>query len=419
VKIYFGAWNVPIPPILDVFVVWHPGDALGRSIFQGLNAHFHSASFSGLAGGAVEVYSRSDGWIAAGGAPRRLGVTSPIAEGLPAAQFIAIVPVLGLRMSRAVAAAPDGPWAQYLRDIAALNTVPGVGVYPLLDAGFDLFGSALGPILGGIQTLPASVRSGQPALGREVAQAITQRLATFNQEPGRLKVFVSHTKHLSPGEDAAKSGPALYERVRERIAETHLATFFDAQDLQPGDDWEARLESSSAAGALLMVRTDVYASREWTQREVRSAKKHGVPVVGMYALTSGEQRGSFLMDHVPSVVCDAAAPDAGIDAALNRLVDEALKSALWRAQRSYLGADGFDWLPSHSPEPTTLVPWLLEREQTRPEDQHIWVMHPDPPLGSAERDVLVEICSLAGYEDAVVDVFTPRTFAARGGVLPK
>lgn len=403
---------MPIPPILDVFVVWHPDDRIGAERFAELHDHFHSPAFSGLAGGAVEVYARSSPWT--GAVPRPLGIDTPLVGDLPAAQFNAIVPVIDTNLARAVAD-PTNAWGTYIREIAALSQRTGVGVYPVVADGFQWGSTVINEILGESQTVPSAVNTDIGLFGRELAQAITQRIQHEEGLPTRLKVFVSHTKHRS-SEEAARSGPAVFERVRERILQTHLTTFFDAQDIQPGDDWERTLEEGAARSALLMVRTDVYAGRDWTQREVHTAKRSGMPVVCMYALTSGEERGSFLMDHVPSVVCDLADPDRGIELALNRLVDEALKNTLWRAQTSYLAKDGFDWLPAQSPEPTTLAPWLAEHQVKEPDDKHLWVIHPDPPLGPAERRVLLQLCTVAGY-DVDVDIFTPRTFAARGGAL--
>ena len=61
-----------IPPILDVFVVWHPDDAIGEMALEWLSEHFHSTAFAGLAGGAVEVYGRSVGWDGPEAPPRPL-----------------------------------------------------------------------------------------------------------------------------------------------------------------------------------------------------------------------------------------------------------------------------------------------------------------------------------------------------------
>lgn len=153
----------------------------------------------------------------------------------------------------------------------------------------------LGAALSSTMWIQSEAASFGGLLERSVAQAIAQ-LATGTAN--RTKVFVSHTKHNSAGED--KFEPAVFEQVRSAIARSKLAEFFDAHDLQPGRDWAADLDQEAGSSALLMVRTDRYASREWTQREVLQAKRHDVPIVGLIALVEGEARGSFLMDHLPT-----------------------------------------------------------------------------------------------------------------------
>lgn len=402
-----------IPPILDVFVVWHPDDAEGEDVCEWLSRHFHSPAFAGLAGGAVEVYARSAGWQETGAPPRPLGIEPVLSEDLPAAQFNAIVPLLGVNLARAVDDDPE--WESYIREIVRLDGAIGTGVYPLRVPHTNVSGK-LGQLMKSLQALPDESIKDAATLGRELCQAITQRVETADGAPSRVRVFVSHTKRHSLEEPDPDHGPILFETVRAEIEKTRLASFFDAHDLQSGSQWEDELDRNAANSALLMVRTDKYSGREWTQREVLVAKRHGVPIVGMYAFTAGEERGSFLMDHVPSVPCDVQTPLPGIRMALNRLVDEALKRALWNAQTIYLGEDGFDWLPVHSPEPVTLTPWLVKHKREQPKDDHVWIIHPDPPLGPKEREVVVELCELAGFSDTV-DVLTPRTFAARGGRL--
>ena len=372
--------------------------------------HFHSQAFSGLVGGAVEVYGRSEPW-GDDGVPRPIDrAGSPGAEVQPA-QITAVVIVAGAALARAVRDEPA--WADYLR---SARTAAGARdtVFVVRKKGYDATSGTLTDLLGDVQALANSAWDDSAVLGRELSQVLAQHIGMTEQ----IKVFVSHTKSASLVETSSLDGPHLFERVRAAIARTHLGAFFDAQDIQPGDDWAAILDRAASSSALLMVRTDHYAGREWTQREVFEAKRHDVPIVTMYALSNGEERGSFLMDHVPSVPCDLGDPDPGIDAALNRLVDEALKRALWLEQEVYLRSQGFDWLPVHAPEPVTLGPWLQAHRVSDPKDQHLWIMHPDPPLGQRERQVVTELCEIAGYTTAV-DVLTPRTFANRGGNLPR
>ena len=48
-----------LPPVLEIYVVWHTKDAEGQTIADTLLGHFRGTAFSGLIGGAVEVYVRS------------------------------------------------------------------------------------------------------------------------------------------------------------------------------------------------------------------------------------------------------------------------------------------------------------------------------------------------------------------------
>lgn len=406
---------MPLPPILEIFVVWHPDDyECGEFVSAALMDHFHSATFAGLAGGAVEVYSRSEGWESPDGPPRPLAINEPWPYGLPKAQFTAVVPILGAGMDRAFLR--DAGWRSYLKSIFDANpkSDPNLGVFPLRDPEARLTGPDFIDAVRRPQALHADSAADPSVLCRELSQAIAQQLNDRRGDQGRIRVFVSHTKHASLETDS--QGSMVFKQVRQVIASTHLGAFFDAADLQPGTDWEEELDAEAGRCALLMVRTDEYAGREWTQREVHVAKSRDVPIVGLYALRDGEERGSFLMDHVPTVACDLNHPELGITTALGRLVDEALKSELWRFQSVYLQDKGFDWVPVHSPEPVTAVPWLQAHKTLYRDDARIRIIHPDPPLGPREHQVLVDLCRLAGFAGEI-GIFTPRTFAARGGEL--
>lgn len=397
------------PPILDVYVVWHPEDEAGAGVFERIHTHFHSDAYSGLAGGAVDVYARNLGWSTAGGPPRPLLLPGSEAGTPRPAHFSAIVPVLGAGLRDAVQRDPD--WAHYLRLIAG-SVSDTIAVLPVTVPEVNLTDSVVQSAIGAIQRLPSDALATAGLLERSVAQAVAQKAAGSTAP---IRVFISHAKHFSTIETDLPGGP-LYEHVRSVIAGTHLGEFFDAHDLLPGTDWAAELEANAGTSAMLMVRTDRYASREWTQREVLVAKQHDVPIVGLIALTEGEARGSFLMDHLPTVPLHHDAVTASVAESLNRLVDEVLKRALWEAQSTYIHEEGFDWTPVHAPEPTTAVDWLSKHKPDQPDDDHLWIIHPDPPLGRAERAVIDDLCQLAGF-DTRVDILTPRTFAARGGVL--
>lgn len=240
--------------------------------------------------------------------------------------------------------------------------------------------------------------------------------------PGeQLTVFVSHTKRSSEGE-----GPdveELVELVRSSIGRTRLDHFFDANDLQPGQDWENQLRTNSARSAMLAIRTDLYASREWCQREIATAKCAGMPVVTLDAIASGEQRGSFLMDHVPRVPVKKGEQTwsrADVMRALSVLTDECLKQAMWQRQQEITakqsGTDISWWAPQ-APEPLTLLHWIENssvNDRNSEKDDAIRILHPDPPLGPEEHDMLSRLARMSKLEQDI-DVMTPRILAARGG----
>jgi hypothetical protein len=408
---------MPAPPILEVYVLWHPDDDLGRSIADRLIEHFHGPAYAGLAGGAVEVYVRSTGWSEPSGCPRPLPFMQPLPAHISAGQITVVIPVIGRGMARAFR--DNDGWCHYLEAVfnADTGTSPTEGpevvaVLPLPAPGADLSGSGLASMSARLQALPTAAAHSAAVLAREVAQAIAQRIArefTKSELDERVTVFVSHTKHpASSGDNPHR----LVATVQEVLQSTHLDSFFDAHDIQVSDDWETKLDTEAARHALLMVRTDKYASRGWTQREVLAAKTHDIPIVSLYAVSREEQRGSFLMDHVPVVACPPDDEHDAIERALNRLVDEALKRALWLVQRSYLQQDGFDWLPVHAPEPVTLAAWLRSHDIDK--EAQLLIMHPDPPLGPTEREVILDLCEIAGLR-GTLEILTPRSFATRGG----
>jgi len=414
-----------LPPVLEIYVVWHPGDAAGAQICEEFLEHFHGSAFSGLIGGAIEVYARSTGWQGEGDAPRPIPLSpGSLAGDMREAQFIAIVPVLGNEFAASVE--QDGsPWRVYSTDLMRAHDAERsrIGVFPFVLDPTAMNGTALNRIFGPLQRIAAN----EPGEGetpkslrcRDLAQGITQMLSQAVQR--RLTVFISHTRRHSPGE--RENVEALIAAVRQAIGNTRLADFFDANDLQAGQDWDAELRRNAATSALLGLRTHLYASREWCQREVLIAKREGMPVIVMDALEETEERGSFLMDHVPRVpirLGNGHWSNGDIHCALNLLVDECLKRALWRHQAA-LAEDELDlgivWWAPHAPEPVTFAKWIENARaggQLAAEGEDIRVLHPDPPLGADERLVLQEMLALGGVR-RTLDVMTPRMLAARSG----
>lgn len=414
-----------LPPVLEIFIVWHPEDADGLGLAKTIFDHFmHGPSFSGVIGGGVQVSLRNCGWECVGGAPRPIySGESPIPNGLDPANFVAVVPIIGTEMAASVED-PDSPWREFIVSVQEAQSLSpeSYGIFPYLLSRGANSGTQLGRIFRGYQYIAPRERVNSDEqrssmMCRDLTQGITQLVSP--DEMDRLTAFISHTKRHSV--DEGDDVDELVDLVREVIGSTRLDDFFDANDLQPGSDWESELRTMSGTSAMLALRTDLYSSREWCQREVSIAKISGMPLIMMDAIGFGEERGSFLMDHVPRVAIrkhEGRWQKGDVYRALNLLVDECLKRALWMHQRK-LAEDSPEldvaWWAPHAPELLTLFHWIEDYLQHKPEGKDdIRILHPDPPLGPEERDVLIQYARSTKL-DCEIDIMTPRQLATRGG----
>ncbi|WP_315158292.1 hypothetical protein [Corynebacterium durum] len=430
--------------ILDIFIIWHPSDHEGEKIFNRLLRHYHSEAFSGLVGGSIEVYGRSKIW--------KDDVPRPIFdENISPAMFNVIIPILGNHLDRAVSC-ESSPWFNYLNEICIMKEnvkdgkKPNIYIFPIRIQNKNPKSSMLARIseIQGVY-LPSKLFGDsnvdeeynlydEKLLERNVSQTIAQILDDLWTVENPLKIFVSHSKHLSKYEEQYSRN--IVEIARRQIQDSYALEFFDAYSIQPGTEWRSVIEKKASRSALLVIRTDTYASRQWTQREVRIAKENDVPIVALSALTGGEDRGSFLLDNIPTVAYHAenfssSGPHyqermnksgskgfalCSVGRAISRLIDEALKRSIWRKASDMFMESNFDWAPTRSPEPLTITEWIKQHRKKDPEDRKLWIIHPDPPITHEEWRVLKDLCDLA-YSEPELNILTPREFSARSGLI--
>ena len=94
-----------LPPVLEIFVVWHPEDREGVEFATAIFRHFlEGRSFLGVIGGGINVSFRSEGWTGEGAAPRPIYTSaSPAPNAIPSARFVAIVQLMGSELPAPVA----------------------------------------------------------------------------------------------------------------------------------------------------------------------------------------------------------------------------------------------------------------------------------------------------------------------------
>ncbi len=422
---------LPLPSVLDIHLVWHPGDAGGEIIAQEIETHFQHHSCTGLQAGTVEVYRRCAAWRSAHS--DHLAAPRPVPlPGEPGAALHTLVVVLvSTALMREVQGSDglQGGWHGDLdRLVTASKATPeALKVVAVLVPGTRRPTLArLSALLGEDQYLAEpdrhALRHHLPGwLGRarcrELAQTLSSWLDPTHTGAG-IQVFISHTKQS--GDESTAGVGALVRQVRAVLGETRLGSFYDAHSLQPGQGWANALTRHAQRCALLVLRTDLYATREWCHREVTEAKQHGCPVVMLDALSAGESRGSYLLDHVPRLPVRAEHDaqqrlvrwsDDDIERGINRLMDAWLERVLWRLQQQHLLTQDASlkrhrWF-DQAPEPLTLAHAL--RQDPAPAGQALHIIHPDPPLSDTEQEPLAHIASLLGHQ---LHITTPRMHAA-------
>lgn len=407
------------PPVLELFVVWHPSDSDGERDANRIIEHFRGSIYTGLIGGTFETYIRSAGWRD-GEAPRPLPWPGrPDPTGLPPPHLVAVVPLLGLGMARAVADR-EGPWHRYLADIVAAHRRDRqrVALLPVvLRARAVQPGTALGELFDDVLDVRDGIDPGGPDADEPVNELrcryLAQAIAQFvSGDVGRqIRVFISHTK-------ATAEARALLEMTDDVLARlTRLDSFLDRRDLQTGDAWKQALRTEAQQCAMLVLRTDRYPLSPWCQEEIRLAKRAGVAIVVIDG-SGYESRGCSFMDNLPKVSAELTEHGwrrADVRRAVNVLVDECLKRTLWRRQWEHFlesPALPIHWWAPHAPESLTFIDWSRREHVTGP--GLVRILHPDPPMADPERDELNQVAAYGGVRGGI-EAMTPLQLAARGG----
>ena len=140
-----------------------------------------------------------------------------------------------------------------------------------------------------------------------------RKLLLGNDHPETLELFISHAK--LDGLALALALKHLIEQVPE------LKSWYDADDLNSGDDWIAKLQAAASRSVLIALRTAQYESRSVCCDEFEWAMENGVPVIAVDAHPASIVHPSSLpLSSVPTVRIG--------DGNLHRVVAAALREHL-------------------------------------------------------------------------------------------
>lgn len=238
----------------------------------------------------------------------------------------------------------------------------------------------------------AWVRAGMSAIEKDsrlllhTLFQIRNQLARLGGGDGHEKIFVSHAKA-----DGDATASAIVAFVNAKGQDVSLHTFYDAKELNPGEDFSNRFAEEIGAGTLLAIVSDAYDSRPWCVFELTTAKRHRRPIV---LADVGQRRTSRTYPYGANLPKVRIFPQPGdtswIEPLLVEALSEGLRCDLFERQAARVVRNPADTLML--PRPPELFD-VIDAEKLPS-----LIVYPDPPLGTIEEKLLLR--ALAGVSPA-------------------
>ncbi|MCI4625462.1 MAG: toll/interleukin-1 receptor domain-containing protein [Candidatus Magnetoovum sp. WYHC-5] len=193
-----------------------------------------------------------------------------------------------------------------------------------------------------------------------------------------LKIFISHVKQ--DGEDLALN-------IRNYINQnTSLKTFFDANDIAIGHDFEKIInENITTDIVFLVIHSDKYTSSEWCKTEVITAKRKNSPIIVINIFKNGEDRSFPYMANVRNFRFNTSYDD--IEDIIFVTLKETLKIKYQKMYIEYL-LKRFNMEIDNNTVlyyPPEILSFLFIKNLNNG-----YVIYPDPPLGLNELKIIYE-----------------------------
>lgn len=351
--------------------------------------YFSERDRNGAAHLGFELYdlltrAREDRLAFGPGIPVRIAV-HPEEVAVDAAKHVVVIPVLG--QGSALSQERRNRCLDMLQSWHDKVGIDGAVLPVLMSKGWSQFSNDLPG-----QPVLQHVHEDEGGFARTILELVLATCRLLRKPNEDFRIFISHAKgDLASTEHAAQT---LREFVKN---DTTGAAFFDTTDLRPGVNLREQLKAASEQGVFLAVRSDGYGSRHWCQRELLWAKQAGLPTLTVEVLRNGEARSYPYGGNGPTIVWSERAqesepvdPSARARAGSAKALCVILRAAVEWLRAQHFRCEGPRLTPG-LPQPVLLIraPELLDLAQgpllaTRSPV----VLHPDPELSFAEREVL-------------------------------
>ena len=194
-----------------------------------------------------------------------------------------------------------------------------------------------------------------------------------NQGKNKLKLFISHSKKDVP----IKTGELKAKELRDYLrSDTKLDSFFDANDILDGYDFERQIKQNVEESLMIILESNSYSEREWCRIEALSGKTNKVPTVVVNLIDGIVKRTFPYLGNVPRIKHDNnwnAIINLLLKTALNQYYQEKLLDKI----NKQITGNPYTILPI---SPELLSFYLIKGAQK--------VLYPEPPLGSEEINFL-------------------------------
>jgi hypothetical protein len=364
---------------LNIYIVWHPNFSRGKDYANYLYSEFCRDFQKPLSRGiGIPVFFRWQSYIE----------NKPLDIDFEQAERNAVIVLVDDEMFE------DQIWTQFFKDIAT-NKAQNKRIFPvaLSKYAYDVVPEIKEQFIR-LQTITDLNETTEfekrcKKLRSELLHDLSRLLLNMNSSsdashdvnPPPVKLFISHAK---------KDGETKAMDFRNYLrAETKLSSFFDANDIANGYDFEKEIAGGLKNSILVVFQTDAYSTREWCRIEIITAKRYKSPIVIVNAIISGEKRGFPYIGNAPTIRWNNNFDDI-IDLALTQMLHNLYNEQILEKYIELYNLKETNET-AYLTSPPELFNYLDIKKMKKDKEKNILVLYPDPPLGNEELKLLDEL----------------------------
>ena len=220
---------------------------------------------------------------------------------------------------------------------------------------------------------------------------------TLNSSPSKallgkdnaIKIFLSHAKD-------GKNGIRLAQDLKNFIDNSPMRNFFDTTDIAPGYKFNEEIIGNIKESTVVSIRSDIYSSRYWCQREILCAKEENRPIIAVDILDDFEDRGFPFASNIPSVHVPVREETIKID--LLRILSATLLETVryFYSEQLLEEYQHAGWIDSKCkisarPPEVSDIEKILFCEGNEIKCKHNSIVYPEPPLYNEEINFLSKL----------------------------